>query len=542
MKIPPHPRSPEALPRDPLGQRLCQIFPYRWAAIVRPNQPDGSWETLTKHAIGQRELWLRHQDAEQIVGVRFDSTTTYGLLDLDVNGIYHPNQDADALPLIRASLETIGIVRTFLIESSSSNGLHLWLPLPEPVSTFWLAAAIKRCLEAQGFVTRQGWLEIFPNCKAYARPGEFTEYQGHRLPLQPQTGSRILDDDLNPIAGGLDRFFELWDQCAAGQDIDLLHQAIDQAKKQKSQFTRRNASNVDAWRTALEFEISEGWTGHGQTNHLLKQIACYGVVFLKLQNQALIEYVQRTAVGCSGYERWCRHQHEIAMRCKVWAREAEGYYWPLGTEGSRRGNIHKLEGANAIVPLHRVNEARSQDAQARIGAAYEQLKAEGRLPEGKTARENAIVELAGCSKQTTRKYLHLWYPDRDDLDRQVCTPDPEPTSAEFDSVSAEPQKSPEPLPDNEVHTTPYMKGDPPCTETAPNFPQLRLPFANIAKSSAVHTRANCSPQEFCLKASVATEQLPLSPTSISTSAIEVNFVQLNLTGQTHSFDDLVPDG
>jgi hypothetical protein len=118
MSFAPRRRNSKPLPSDYLGQRLCQIFSYPWRAIVRVNQPDSDWETITKHAIDPRELWLRWQDADQIVGVRFGSTTLYGMIDLDVSSIYHPYQDAEALRLIQASLETIGITRTFLTQSS----------------------------------------------------------------------------------------------------------------------------------------------------------------------------------------------------------------------------------------------------------------------------------------------------------------------------------------------------------------------------------------------------------------------------------------
>lgn len=473
MNLSMQPRKVGPLPADPQGQRLCQIFSHPWDAIYKPDDPNSSWQTLTKHPLAPRELWLRWQDTAQIVGVRFGSKTVYGMIDLDVKGAYHPIQDAKALPLIRAALETIGIARTFLTQSSFSGGLHLWMPLSEQVSTFWLGAAIRQCLEAQGFIVKQGQLEIFPNLKAYAREGEFTQYQGHRLPLQPRSGSQLLDGDLNPMAGELERFFEIWDQCAVGQDKEQLQQAIAQAQRnQKKRWTSRKPSVVDSWRHALEFDITEGWTDYGQTNHLLKQIACYGIVFLRLEGEALVEYVQRTATNCPGYSQWCRHQHEITIRCTAWARAAEGYYWHLGTEATRQKNLHRMAGANTIVPFHRTNQARSEDAQARITRAFNQLKEEGQLAQlkSKTALENAIVKIAQCSKQTTRKYIHLWYSEAnqvtEQVTEQVCTNDIETTSALSTPGLAEPQKSLQSLVDNEVHTEFYMKGLEPVPEAA----------------------------------------------------------------------------
>lgn len=467
-------RPSEPLPADPLGKRLCQIFTYLWQAIVKANDPDAPWETLTKYPLRPRKLWNLWQDAAQIVGVRFGVTTSYALIDLDVAGIYHPRQDSTALQCLRASLETIGICRTFLTQSSWSGGLHLWIPLPLEVPTFWLAAALKQCLEAQGFVLKQGWLEIFPNCKAYARQGEFTEYQGHRLPLQPTSGSLLLNDDLQPVPGGLAQFFDRWDYCAHGQMTEELCRAIAQAKSNfKSRPAHGNSLMVKSWRNDLELEIEEGWTDYGQTNHLLKTIACYGVVFERLKDKELSDYVKRIATSRPGYAQFCRHQHEIEMRCTVWAQAAGKYYWPLGTEGTRRGNIHQDGIVNKIASF---NRQRSQDAQNRICAAVDQLETDGCLPLTITARENAIVAIAHCSKQTLRKHLELWHPDHYRVkqdstksEQLVCTPDSEPDSSRSSlglPLESQSQKS---IPDKEVHTSPYMKGLVPLIDEGSKF-------------------------------------------------------------------------
>jgi hypothetical protein len=283
----------EPLPLDPLGKRLCETFPYLWQPIIGVNETDPQWQTITKYPMRPRVLWRSWQDAAQVVGVRFDDETLYGLIDIDRESPYHPKQDPTALPTIRAALETIGIYRTVLVRSSWSEGLHLYIPLPEAVPTFGLACALKQCLEAQGFAIAQGKLECFPNCKTYAKPGTYSEYNAHRLPLQPASGSCLLDDDGNPISHDLGRFFDGWDTAAAGQDQAELHGAIATARANRKAKTRRS-NIVEDWQRDLLSEMDEGWTGHGQTNHLLKTIACYGVVFESLSGDALTAYIERT--------------------------------------------------------------------------------------------------------------------------------------------------------------------------------------------------------------------------------------------------------
>lgn len=451
----PHRRLPEPLPADPQGQRLCQIFTHLWQAIVKPNDPDEPWETLTKYPLTPRKLWNLWQDGAQVVGVRFSSKdgTSYGLIDIDIGSPYHPRQDPDALSRLRSALEDLGITRTFLLQSSWSGGLHLWIPLPERVPTFWFAAALKLGLEAHGFVLKTGTLETFPNCKAYARPGTFTQFQGHRLPLQPGTGSVLLTDDLQPISNDLTAFFNIWDTCAAAQSMETLCEAIARARVS---FKRRQqkSQDVEQWRKELEREIGEGWTGQGQTNHLLKMIACYGVVFERLTGEALVEYVQRIATSRPGYLQWCRHQHEISRRCREWAKEAEGYYWALGSEPKREGSVHRYGDANEIVPF---NQRRSEDAQARIGQAVLQLKADDNLPAGIEARAQAIISIAHCSKATLRKYLHLWHPEHYEF-AAVCTTATAVDSSPSEAGRDEAARSSQSRCREDVHTDSYMKG------------------------------------------------------------------------------------
>lgn len=180
-------RSRDPLPGDALGKRLCEIFGrYLWCAIEAPLPDDAAakpiWNTIRGYPLRPRVLWKLWQDAQSLVGVRFTHDTYYALIDIDAGSEHcHPA----AIATIRAALETIGITRTLLLRSSWSGGLHLYIPLPEPVGTFNLAVALKECLKAQGFVLEAGQLEIFPNVKRWgnAAANDFSEYNGHRLPL-----------------------------------------------------------------------------------------------------------------------------------------------------------------------------------------------------------------------------------------------------------------------------------------------------------------------------------------------------------------------
>ncbi|MGB6015957.1 MAG: hypothetical protein WBG32_14595, partial [Nodosilinea sp.] len=390
-------------------QRLCELFPYRWASIEGANDSSTNtrWRTVRKYPLKPRTLFERYLDPGQLVGVRFGNDTRYGLLDIDAGSPY-----LDQLPTIAAALETIGIVRWVPIRSSSSGGLHLYLPLPEDVPTFALACALQQAMTSQGLAIKQGQLEIFPNVKAHAAywKGEFTEYNAHRLPLQPGTGAAILNGDMSPESDSLSHFFALWDNCAAQQDPDDLRQALAIARdNQRKRRRRKNVNPVATWRADLENEINEGWSGPGQTNGLLKAIACYGRVFEGLDGHELAHYVERIAITRPGYLDHCRHQREITLKAKAWANAAEKYYWPLGTEPVREKKTYSVN-------QQRMDEARSRIA---IAAAEIRLNAPGTV-RGWVQR---LVELAHTSVETLYKHRDLWHPDG------AVTPQPEGDTA-----------------------------------------------------------------------------------------------------------------
>jgi hypothetical protein len=395
---------PKPIPADPLGQRLHTLFGRQpWDFIEAPAPPPGQkpqWTTVKSHELRPRILWQRWQNAEVIIGVRFERQTYYALIDIDAHSPYcNPEAIAD----LRAGLETIGITRTLLLRSSHSNGLHLYLPLPELTPTFDLAVAIEECLKAQGFAIAKGQLEVFPNPKTYG-VDKIILYNGHRLPLQPGTGACLLDDDLNPIGDRLEQFFSLWDNSAVQQDMDELRHALKIGRdnhRKKPRLDRSESRRAAAWRADMEAEIEDGWSGPGQTNHLLKVIACHGHVFLQLEGDDLIAHTLETATHLPGYTQHCRHQPDIERRVKAWCRSVQNYYWPYGSDPKR---------SSADSPTQpNQNQLKAEDAQQRIRQAYEQLQAIG-LPHTIRALMKRLAEVAGSSFETLWKYKALWHP------------------------------------------------------------------------------------------------------------------------------------
>ncbi|HEY9762794.1 MAG TPA: bifunctional DNA primase/polymerase, partial [Trichocoleus sp.] len=383
------------------------------------------WKTQKRYPITPRVLWKRHQDPSDLVGVRFGTYTNYAMMDVDAK-----SRVWERLDELRAALETIGICRTIPIRSSSSGGLHLYIPLPERVKTFSLACALKVCLESAGFAIAPGQLEIFPNVKSYSKwwMGEFTEYNGHRLPLQPGTGSCLLDDWCEqPLGDTLRAFFTWWDDCAPCQDMELLEIALQTGRQHhRKRFARKSNHPASLWREDLEYQIEQGWTSAGQTNWMLKTIACYGRVFERLEGQYLADYIERVAIACPGFEVYCQHQYEIKKRARAWATAAEKYYWPLGEEPTRQTDRYE------------VNETRAEDAKQRIRLAVAELRSHTFQSIREQAK--AICQLAKTSQETLYKYLELWHPQK-----RCVTPLYDSISADLGSNSGSSSENVQPL-------------------------------------------------------------------------------------------------
>ena len=434
-------------PTDPTARRLTCLFDYKWKTIECP-ESGGDWQT-NQYPMRPRSLWNRWQDAATIIGVRFGNQTAYAMVDIDVGSDYH---NADGLKAIQEALEMSGLVRSVLVRSSWSGGWHLYYPLPELVSSFSLACSLKHTLEAQGIAVKAGQCEIFPNIKPYGRPWEITEYNGHRLPLQPGSGSCLLDHNQNPTAGTLERFFWQWDFCTKAQDMELLGPALEQGRELQRKRKRERPGKVGQWLADLRAELETGWTGAGQTNSLLRAISTHGRVFEGLADDELAIYIEQMAYTRPGYHQHCSHQPQIPKKSQAWARWATKFYWPIGATSKRE------------VLTISINDERRNDARHRIQQAVSHLAKVGQLKDTVSHRLAQLCQLAKTSAQTLYKNLDLWHPD------QWCViPQSEPVSSIKSNCDERQMNSLEPSPDGPLHTLAPLLRCRPMTDLPKNL-------------------------------------------------------------------------
>jgi len=446
-------------PSDPVGAEFCQWFwqlnrGWDWIVGNCPTPQEKTHWTTEDFPLQPDELMRRHTDPNEAVGVSFKKFTRYCLLDVDRGSAIHPDNDSTKYAALLAALRTIGLISPVVVRSSWSEGLHIYYPLPKVVSSFGLACAIKWTLFNAGILLASGQVEVFPNAKGYGKDGNFVQYKSHRLPLQPESGSALMNATLEPYSDSIEDLLDEFKQASSQQDLKLLEPAMASGwERQKLSRGYGSGDRTQKWQRHLEHRIYTGWTAFSQTNSLIKDTATYGRVFVRLEGKGLIDYTMQTATSAPGYEQFCRHQHEIRRRVEDWSSCVEAYYWPLGTDPMRDGtyaeHFHREQAENCPPASNNIvsfNATRSAEAIERIRIAVAHLESSGNLPDTATARSYATIAAAklltgtGISQTTLHKpkYLALWHPDHYQPQAEMCVIDlPEQVTADLSR-----QKSP----------------------------------------------------------------------------------------------------
>jgi len=385
-----------------LDDLFLTLWPHRFDYLYAPHPDPGTkpqWQTETRHPLSDRVI----NQGTYLFGVRFGSLTQYAMLDIDSGSPYHPRRDPLAIARICEALEPLDLGQHLTLTSSDSGGLHLYFPFETPLPSWKVGLAITTLLENKGFKVMSGWLEVFPNAKAYNPTGD-TLYNGHRLPLQQ--GSYLLNADLQPIESSGFHFINHWETATAHNDITrhTLELVIEQAQRK----IYRVSHKAEKFLNDLNAEISIGWTGQGQTNRLLGRITMRAYIFghilgasEPLTGQPLIAHIIETARSLPGFTLWCRHQNDLKAKVKEWVRCIEAsHYFPYGAD--------KLP-INIAPAGPSWNEQQQADVRERITQAVTTLNSTGTWPTGITERFDQLTS-QGISGSSLYKNKELWHP------------------------------------------------------------------------------------------------------------------------------------
>jgi hypothetical protein len=350
-------------PQIDLYSQLAQLFHLGYRFIKAKNTDKPQWETIGKYQLKSGGFIKDYASTLFLLGVGFGASTFYTMLDIDIGSPYHPANNSKAFQKLLHTLEKKGLTHPVLIQSSHSGGIHIYYFFPKKLHTFRVASFIHVTLINAGFKFKPGHLESFPNPKPYSTNGKFSNYKPHRLPLQPDSGSYVIDrwgnivmnaESLTHI-GQVLMFLRLAEASAAahGEDIAKIETALDWAyqlythKIAKYQHLDRDYSEAAReWLEDLLLTMAIGWTGKGQTNQMLQILVTYGVVFKDLEvKQELFDWVHETVLGTRGYVEHCNHHRDIEPRIWDWVNATidNEYYVSYCGFPARRGiGIDKL--------------------------------------------------------------------------------------------------------------------------------------------------------------------------------------------------------
>ena len=448
-------------PANPQAKEFLSYFAHHWDFITAPTGTK-DWQTITNYKLQPRILWHKFQDPQNILGLRFGKLTKYCMADIDRESSLHFMNNPQAFRDLCQAFEQIGLCRFVILFSSYSEGVHIYFPLTEEVNSFNLACALRMAVENAGFKIKSGQLELFPNTKTYKKNTQgknFSHFNGHRLPLQPETGSILLDDDLNPYSQDLGAFFGQMEWAAQRQDIEKLKDTLaisrDWYRKRQYRFAQTsNSSKIKQWQEDTEALIEEGFSDYGQTNELIREIGKYGRVFLALGSKELKQYILETITNLQGYKEYCRHQTEIQQRCDHWAKIIEPFWWPLGTTPTRHSSYQEMnQQGQQTVKNSQLNQERTTECQERLKQTLEHLIQQAiTLPKKVGERLKLLCQTSkeifgkAFSQRTLKKltYLPLWHPK---FDKEQSEPE-----TEIITTTTIKNTTPDPIPEAQHHS------------------------------------------------------------------------------------------
>jgi hypothetical protein len=406
-----------------LFNEYCGLFPYRWEWISASIPDSGKAKPQSSKPNKAKPEWQTHQyplpdeaiqnalSGKVLVGVSFASITNYLLADIDRWSMYHPHCNVIEFHRMLSCLEEIGLVRPLIVQSSRSEGLHIYYPLALSVSSYYLSKTAQHALESAGFKLASGQLELFPNAKRYDPDGK-TSFRAHRLPLLK--GSYLLHTQtLEPYSNALSDFLSAWQICSENQDSDQLIISIAETKE-REKANRRSRYQLGKSRGKEGSNLYQidhlAWSGAGQTNDLLGHATWIGYAVEGLRTEeALSSWVLEWARNAPGYEEFCDHKYEIERRCRDWARSIlSRSYKPRRREGMNP--MSEVDPPKPPKPLGMNNKERVESARSRIERAMAELMESGSFPIGVEARLFALQKLVGGSHGTYYRNRELWHP------------------------------------------------------------------------------------------------------------------------------------
>jgi hypothetical protein len=288
--------------------------------IRKPADGSGGWQTVPYQCFEPEAVAAMVMDPAWIIGLRHRYHVRLVAIDLDNHhGVQNWHPDSPRLIALQAAAEAAGIAPSL---HRTTNGMHLWLALPEAVPkvrAHWVSRELLQRAEVD-----LAEVELFPSlasgstiADAKARPAS----NGIRLPGQHGgalwVGDRWVDDPVL-IWQQLEADLELAEVCPEWQELQEAAAALEQEHKRSC---RRFPSRPRSSRRPGGDDPIE-WTGTGQSNDLLGLLANRGYRDGHRDPEALAAYIEAAALAAPGFDRWASldTKRQLTGKARDWAK------------------------------------------------------------------------------------------------------------------------------------------------------------------------------------------------------------------------------
>ena len=407
-------RQPFAAPLQPLAPAdpaLTLIASVLREALMRDGR---SFDAIKRRANGGKWFTLRYQclepeavavlvmDPAWFIGLRHRLFTRLVAIDLDNHGRENWRPDSPGLIAFQAAAVAAGIVPVLI---RTPNGMHLWMALPEAVPIVPAHWVLRELLRRAGMDP----VEMFPSLASgstVADPKKRPRSHGIRLPGQAGSALWVGDRwEADPVLIWQELAIALevaevglaWSELQeAAAALEQEHKAAAKAVKQEHKRPCRGfPSRPRATRPPGGQRPPVEWTGTGQSNRLLFDLAIRGYQDGHHDPEALAAYVAAEALAAPGFDRWA--SLDTKQRLRPWAMEKAR--WVIARPPAARCRPQSND------PNHNDREkarcvAKVASAAARFGRRL-----------GDTAMgwsERKASKAIGITRQTFRKLKPLW--------------------------------------------------------------------------------------------------------------------------------------
>lgn len=263
---------------------------------------------------------LKHlggSDEPAYLGIRPSSPhTNWACIDIDIQSRYHPASDkGEGIEPVLDAMRSIGLVSDLQFQSSHSEGIHIWYPLPEPAGTWELANAMEAACQSHNLEIRNGALELRPNKKGYG-----SQYLAIRAPLTGE-GNALWIPDFDLV----DELSVLRVKWTEAQERNALSvDRIQETPKEPSSSNRRGQSNKTRKLSITQETLARGFTGRGMTQEIkLASLMVARLVEAIENHEQLNDRAHQLIREAPGYEEYCGHKKAIGSNTYISKKEIQ---------------------------------------------------------------------------------------------------------------------------------------------------------------------------------------------------------------------------